>query len=132
MATVSFGAVDGHKALSMFGVAAAAVIGFTVQPMLAIADPIALLITGFLVVLCALGIAAVFADGDFDRPVDMAFEFIFYAALVSMIVTVGDAWIKRSSINATCAKLQHVMLYEHRRRTDVPDIFRTLGCKIQP
>jgi len=119
------------KALSMFGVVAAAVVGITVQPMLAIANPVALLVSGFLIVVIVAGIVVELFKGYLLPGEELFFQFVQFAALISMVLTVGDAWVRQRSIARTCARLQHVMLYEHRHRTDVPDIFRTLGCKAQ-
>lgn len=116
--------------LSSLGIAAAAVLGFTLQPLIAIADPVALLITGLLAVVVAAGLIM-----SWIRPLTVYEDRFFGTVLVSMLIamafTAGDAWSEQRSIKVTCAGLQRIMLYEHRKRTDVPEIFRSLGCKIQ-
>jgi hypothetical protein len=121
---------DRPKALSIFGLATAAVLGLTLQPMIAIADPVALLVLGFLLVVVAYGVAgALFAT---LTPIEQRIAtFCAISAVFSMAFTVGDAWIDQRKVKHTCARLQQIMLYEHRKRKDVPEIFRSLGCKIQ-
>lgn len=122
--------VDGPNAMPMFAVAAAAVLGFTLQPLISIADPVALLITGILVVILVAGFAVTTV-----RLVTKTEESVYGATAVALLIalafTVGDAWIEQRSIKTTCGQLQHIMLYEHRQRRDVPEIFRSLSCKIQ-
>lgn len=117
--------------LTFLGIPSAAVLGFTFQPVIAIADPIALLITGLLVACAVLGlIFALFAES-MSIGENRFWGWVVIAAAISMATTVGSAWWEQRKAAAICSKLQHVMLFEHRVRKDVPEIFRSLGCKVQ-
>ncbi len=117
--------------LALFGIPSAAVLGFTLQPVVAIADPIALLITGVLTAMLLVVFVRSFVVGQMsDRDEEVA-GLIVVAAFISVLITVGSAWWEHRKADAICAQLQRVMLFEHRVRKDVPEIFRSLGCKIQ-
>lgn len=131
MADGSAGMSDGQAALSKFGIVTVAVVGFTIQPVLAIADPVALLITGFLLIMVALGLAVSSLHGELPKIWDIALEVITVGTAIAMVATAGDAYLDQRSVKATCSRLQNIMLFEHRYRKDVPEIFRSLGCKIQ-
>lgn len=122
---------DGIQKLALLGIPSAAVLGFTLQPVIAIADPIALLVTGLLVALSVLGLLfAVFAES-ITAAEGKFWGLVLIAAAISVVITVGSAWWEQRKANAICSNLQQVMLFEHRVRKDVPEIFRSLGCKIQ-
>ena len=130
MSTEKTGVYDGPKALSIFGLAAAAVLGFTLQPLTAIADPIALSITGVLLVTTVFLFTGSLTV-DLSTKQVLMFEIVATAAIISMVITGGDAWLEQRSVKTTCGRLQRIMLYEHRKRGDIPQIFRVLGCRIQ-